>query len=330
MVAVSINEDIEEAQKRLRTYYGYAESFVTAARQAYNTDDDATLIRRLLHSQKQLPRYKKTRGGGEIVPALQSEFRHALARSLFTIEAMRRLPVDSEAGLVHGANLWLPVQAYYSVHGAGQACLISLSGTAPRDHRGFRAAFADIAPFLFPWPLSIICTGGPEKEKFELGGGATIDIGEVIGTSNLSSISGANAEVLIAKCLTTSRRRALEDIYEEKRRRERKPSRSRRNLNRQEKEKTCADLHGTTVADFLYRMRIRSNYDDPSMYIFAYDDMDEAASHYKNLCLLSEMVAACAEGIICRRLGMEKLIAIHRKLRLRRFDSWHERPALPV
>lgn len=97
----------------------------------------------------------------------------------------------------------------------------------------------------------------------------------------------------------------MDEIFDVARRKNLKKGKHRRNLSRIEKTKIAGNLHPTSIFDFLYRIRVRTNYDNPEMYIYGQDDESSAQNHYKNLLRLTLDLAAVLERIIERKIGVD-------------------------
>lgn len=74
----------------------------------------------------------------------------AYTRGKLTLKAMETFPIKDNRDLAPTANLWLPVQAYYAVHGVGLATMISLGQESPKDHRAFRSVFLTCQKSICP------------------------------------------------------------------------------------------------------------------------------------------------------------------------------------
>ena len=61
-------------------------------------------------------------------------------------------------------------------------------------------------------------------------------------------------------------------------------------------------------------MRLRSNYDDPDMYIVGLDDSDVALKHYTNLLFLTEVIAAGVNLITERKIGRDQMAIMDKPL----------------
>lgn len=279
-----------EAALALRTYFNYAKAYAILL-----PDTKALSLAQLV-----LPGF----GRLKLRPGL--DVAGPLMRGCLTLKTMRALPVDSHPELAASANFWLPVQAYYAVHGYGLATLAAIGCPPPGDHRRFRAsAAASLVRGLFPDPLRSACLGPVhETGKGTLEHCASLTVAEAADTNNLITASKTSAPRLVAKALHTTRRRHLEELLAKKRD-AKKPgkNRTRSNLTSTERAAVSSGLHPTTVIDFLYRFRARSNYDDPEMFVYGYDDLAVAVDHYKSLLQLTEGVCFCLGEIVRVALG---------------------------
>lgn len=289
----------QDAQLALRTYYVYIQSYVESIENSGP----------LKQAQEQLPGFHKLNR----VRIYPNELQEPLLRGWFTLKAMESLPLDEHTELAMTANFWLPVQAYYAVHGVGLATLTAMGSDSPNDHRAFRSQVANqIVTKLLPYPFNMAVSGDPFRpsintlqiENFKG------NISEVISISNLSNPLYDKGELLVAKSLLTTRKHALQDLLKKARSKKVSPGRRRRNLPDHERQEIEKNLHPTTVFDFLYRIRVRSNYDDPEMYIYGQTDKDTAVLHYNNLVTMTKSLMACLEEIIQRKIGKENLEAL--------------------
>lgn len=276
----------------------------------------------LVTHQKNLPSFQKLQGGASAVT-----LREPFYRGLLTLEAMKQLPIDTYPALAGSANFWAPVQAYYVLHGIGLAVLLSLGVGNPRNHRTFRSLMAThVVAKLFPYPFNMYCTGDPfppsgrdtKMHNF------TRQMSEVVDVSNLASPDGEKACLLAAKSLFTSRKRFLLDKFDEHRNERPARGKSRRNLTAMKKQKLSNAAHPSTIVDFLYRIRVRSNYDDPEMFMYGQSDDATASRHYKNLLSLIETCTELCKMVIRKKIGdrpFSDLMDQFESRRLRRSDD---------
>lgn len=296
-------QTLENARYALITYYNYIKAWVISINRIYGSGDDG--ISAFIVRIKSLANFKRIQRGTSSSPELVNAYN----RGRLTLSAIHKLPVDENPELAISANFWLPVQSYYSIHGVGLASLIALNWSPPKDHRSFRNCFSLLARKYFPIPLCGRCDGGPTAKDFvfpELTTNAT----EVIKQSNITNPESVEGDAFVGKSLSSTRWRILEDLLKQKRKEGVKRGCKRRNLTDSEKQTTCEKLHATSVCDFIYRMRVHSNYDNPDMYLFAADGGEEAANHYKNLRYLTEVVVAGLETLIERGIGDREMAVL--------------------
>ena len=87
----------------------------------------------------------------------------------------------------------------------------------------------------------------------------------------------------------------------------------KKRLSYEEKKVCCQREHATSVCDLLYRMRTRSNYDNPDMYLFATDSADSATKHYRDLLYLTRVLMAGLDALIEKRIGKTEMSQLRRK-----------------
>ena len=230
-----------------------------------------------------------------------AEVREYLFRGWLVQSAMEALPVSTDPGLAISAKLWAPVQAYYAVHGVGMAVLQALGAAEPDSHTKFCSSMAThVVPRGLPTPLNATVTGGVDHFVY---GGVSVDSKLVDTLSVLATVSPANAELFVAKALKTTREKNLKERYKKEAKKRRSRGTTRRNLPAEEKASIAFALHPTTIFDLLYRMRLRSNYDDPDMFIYGQADRWSAKRRYENVLKLTQCITACLEVIVERKIG---------------------------
>ena len=121
---------------------------------------------------------------------------------------------------------------------------------------------------------------------------------EVIATHNLSAPgTPEHAELLIAKALKTTRRAVLEERQQQTRR-----QKHRKRLSQAQKQTICNNTEHTTCFDFLYRMRICSNYEDADLFLFG-QGQDAALDHCTRVIWLADSICTQLNCAIRRKLG---------------------------
>jgi hypothetical protein len=153
-------------------------------------------------------------------------------------------------------NQWAQVKAYYAASRVAGAWLLARDGNVPDNHSGLlRAIAAQVSGTrLYPAPWSLCCSAlrpAPAYRGFPCEPST--------GFSNLAA--NVNRHDRTAMMLRTTRERDVErqvDVVKRQRRTRRSPN--------GEYARQDASLAPTTVFDFAWRMRTRSNYGDPAMF----------------------------------------------------------------
>lgn len=288
--------NMQDAAYALQTYYGYVRAWTETIEHLYGPQVDFGDLR---NAVMQVKNVEKLQGGTKT----SQKFISAYSRGKLTLKAMSSFPINENKQLASTANLWLPVQAYYAIHGAGLAAMISLGQPEPKDHRAFRAAFSDVASCYLPTPFNAKCSNGPKAYDFMFSSiNATPK--DVIDYSSLSNpVYSGNLDCAIGKCLSTTRSKFLDELFDKARHSRIAKKRKRRNLSTSEKQAISTKLHATSLVDFLYRMRVRSNYDDPDIYLYAHSQVDDAVRHYNDLVFLTAAIFTSLSAIIMKKLG---------------------------
>ncbi len=295
LTSMQESERTERATYALTTYYNYIKAWSVYLQQ-YGSGEDG--IKAFIDAIQRNGAFKHVQGGASVSGELSS----AYGRGQLTLKAMRCLPIEEHPEIALSANFWLPVQAYYAIHAVGLATMIALNMSPPQSHRSFRAAFSSLVNTYFPGPFCARCKGGPERKNFSF---------EKIGTS-IDKVARQNQlanptfvteiEAFVGKSLSTTRQKFLEVRFDEKR-----DERKKKRLSLEERNECCRKEHPTSICDLIYRMRLRSNYDNPDMYLFAPKNVENATGHYRDLLYLTEVLIAGLDALVERRIGAQKM-----------------------
>lgn len=153
-------------------------------------------------------------------------------------------------------NQWAHVKAYYAASHMARAWLLARDGNVPENHAALLRAISAQASgmHLYPPPWSLCCEALHPAPTY-LGFPRT----PATGFSNLAAVVDRHDRT--AMMLRTTRERDVErlvGIVKRKRRLRKAP--------KGEHVRQDAALAATTVFDFAWRMRTRSNYGDPAMF----------------------------------------------------------------
>lgn len=295
---IESSEEIERADKAqfaLITFSNYIRAWVVYLDRSYGTGQDgiASFITRINESEV----FTQIQSGRRLSPELTDNFN----RGHLTLRAMKRLPVDEHPDLAMIANLWLPVQAYYALHGIGLATMIALNMSTPQTHSKFCAAFSCSVVTYLPEPFCATCSGGPKPKDYifhKLGTSAerVCQLSHLLDPETVDEI-----ECFVDKSLSTTRAELLNVRFADTRKSKRK-----KRLKTEEKQRCCENEHSTSICDLLYRLRLRSNYDNPDMYLLA-NNPENAKKQYNDVLHLTELLIAGLDCITEKRIGQTRM-----------------------
>lgn len=294
--------EISETKAALKTY-----SYYSAAWSLW-TQKDCTPR----SAQSQLQAFSRLQPGSRHDIA---SIRQHLLRGNQTLKLIRQIPVNENPDFAMISALWLPVQTYYAIHGFGMALLAARNGASqlPKTHGAFMKIAADqIVRRLLPAPFSAIIQDGykgyshlkPELINIPA------DALRVGSGFNLKRPNQLTRDAHIAQCLNTTRRALIEANLEESRRKIRKPGKKHGVLRKERHVEIALRLGPTTVFDYLYRLRLKSNYEDPTMYYEGSEDAEAVLELVRNTQTLATMLCAFLAAILWRivdRSGKDQL-----------------------
>ncbi len=295
IVTIRFPTDEEEERSRRftvhRNYLGSIELFLGAN---YGHGDDQA--RNLVAAQRGLPAF----GRIQRRPITDvAELRRLLAISWASEMQLRLANVGGDAFLRY-SNAWAPVQAYYAVYMSIHAWLVTAGmGGLIDDHTStLRSVVALVAERnLLPHPFDVTCSGCPELHQRQIIGTppqANID-------DHFENLAGPTMNDFyprFSKMLETTRDLRLARLRKEWLRRN-----NRKNMKASEKRAVAGRLHSTSVFDYLWRLRIRSNYGDVSAFLMSgVDDASHEAFH-TGLVSLASSLCLLMQSLIVAKIG---------------------------
>ena len=230
-----------------------------------------------------------------------------LLRGYLTLKLIQDVPVDEKPDFAMTSALWLPVQTYYAVHGFGMAFLAAKYGgnDLPRTHGGFmKRSAGDIVRRLLPSPFSAMLQDGYRGYKHLQPDLINIcdDRMYIRPGLNLEGPDETTRDAHIAQCLDTTRRRLIDAKLEDERARLRRQRKRRVALRKERQLEITRTVAPTTVFDYLYRARLKSNYEDTTMYHEGSDEADALLELVRNTRRLAAMLCGFLVALVWRTL----------------------------
>lgn len=278
----NIGFPITKSEKAFETYRSYLSSIIADFVKIYSTLDNFAE-----HAWKEC----------ELTPLRRPPFDSKTIRRYLIIawntEYLLELNNFSEIDIVKISNQWRPIQAYYSIYSAGEAVSYVIDGSLVESHN---KCIAKLNSFFVERvrirPFCLCYTGSTRRGIVS----KNIPAG-VAPVNNLSRIKSTPVN-LIATCVRAEHRNRI-DEFEPK-----KLTKVQRKKGQKKRLKLDYDPGYTTMLNFLYRLRIKSNYKDAE--IFISDSPDEYIKKFsKDLTSIVNVTLLLFEIIIIRRWGTE-------------------------
>lgn len=283
-------DEEEEAAKSFRTYFNYLEALSKLMYTKYNDYND---LKNILKQNSHI---------NSIIKSVNID-KIKIKKILFNAwntELILNLPSLYESDLKIYSNHWLLVQIYYSVYLLLRALYYCCGLHIAENHSTTLGQISNWIKqrniFIFPW--NVYCTGcdAINNLKFYNCGKVTSSNLKI---SNLATPDINNSLFLLCKCLKTTRERQFEKKLDKWRK-----DKKKKRVIKQEKIKIDTNLCPTTIFDFLYRLRIRSNYEDADAFLLGTFQSKDADSFFNNSTIVSKYTMFILEYLISRYIGM--------------------------
>ncbi|MEU1542029.1 hypothetical protein ABZ461_28755 [Actinacidiphila glaucinigra] len=245
------------------------------------------------------------------------------------LEHTHALAEDSE--IIRLANSWGAVQTYYVLYGAAQALMVAEGGSRPEMHEPTKRRYVDLwtsrKERIAPWTLAAAAPGTrlADADGFLAGPGRPIDLE----LHPWASWQGDQAWDIAAKALRSTRQTLIDDRLAKKRHDKlsgkkkawradrdarlsagRKPTPEPKsvNLTAAEKQEVASGIRPVTMADYLYRLRIKANYEDVTVFSDGPSSDREANQVGADLVALASATLLVHELRIATIVGSDELV----------------------
>jgi len=224
-------------------------------------------------------------------------------------ELVFNLPFSFDPSFTQYSNHWAPIQAYYSIFLSIRAFFISSNIICEKTHNTTLAKISNIIRerdlFMSPW--NAYCKGLKQLKNVSY---ENIS-GEIKEISNLSTPRLEDFWSWYGMLLRTTRDRQHKGRREEILHRwKTRNGKRRKRLPKNRTDKIEKRMHATTFFDGMYRLRIRSNYEDADSFILGTMTSEEAETFYKSIYMILGTTLFIFENLIAKYIGKEKFVDI--------------------
>jgi hypothetical protein len=198
-------------------------------------------------------------------------------------------------------NAWAPVHAYYAVSSAARAWLTAQGQPTSSHASTLKAIGSEVqGRRLYPSPWNVFCAGCCH-ERTHIFVNAPHGMSSADPGILLRAPDSATFWPRYLKMLETTRKNALDIRYEEW-----KKAEGRKQIRAAKKREVAGRVPATTVFDFLWRLRVRSNYHGVEPYLMAH--VADAWQHefYESIRLVSHLSSLMFDTWLAQRLGRDR------------------------
>jgi len=206
------------------------------------------------------------------------------------------------------ANHWATVQLYYAIYLSLRALFVAAGRNIGPTHRAaLRTIAADVKDRsrLFPLPWRVCCTGNTKAPGHRFL--CLPDHAQLRELSNLTAVGKDDFWSSYTMLLRTTRNRQIDTLADEW-----KQQNKKKRLKAGGRAEIDGTLPPTTIFDFLYRLRIRSNYSDADSFLQTMED-SESARRFNNsllrICWCTSLVLENLTSLYLGRRAFGQLVA---------------------
>lgn len=286
--------ETNEDQQGFQSFHFRIWSLVLELKALYGTTD---VSRYIFDTTRERARKSVKRNPSPPIDVIESRLRRGWSHLL-------SLHRDAEAPDFYAEiNAWTPAKAWYAIHHDFTALLPFVSPGAKRlDHDLTTSEAAKLVARqkLLPPPFSHWVLGAPPETKYPSLEGPPQPI------SNLSDPRSTEFADQIALLL----RSTAEERLELRRRKWLRENPQRKRLSPGTRKEWARALKETTIFDFMYRLRLRVNYQDADTFVVGAPSDDTARWFAGNLLLVTDSLMAAVEAVLCTYVDAQEIIKI--------------------
>jgi hypothetical protein len=228
-------------------------------------------------------------------------------RNAWATEVAMALPRAINTGddrFIAASLHWLGPQAYYAVYQAGLAAILAKGAPLPGSHqaflKGMHSQFTQKA--MMPTPWNAACEHGTvEKGNHDYGGCIA---GNTPASNTLFPGDLDDAKRVLCLALKTTRDRRFDEVKDALLKRKEiktKAGKAAKQLTMTRQNAEYDTMSPTTTFDFLYRLRIRSNYRDADTFLT--QNVGDVEPFYEELTDLARCTLHAIESLALLALG---------------------------
>jgi hypothetical protein len=280
----------EDAHRRFTAYKNYLLSFNYLLNKLYPDYKSLTANLKRIQTKSSID-YKRI---------------HSLLLNSWNSELLLNLPSLFQEDFLKFSNHWSPVQSYYSIYLSLRALIVAKNISAKGDHattlRVISSNFIQGEKIIpFPWSILLDCSG------FQGIKGKSV-ISPISPLENPFYFRNNLDKLQDSFCLfiKTTRERIIKEKCQEWKDHNPIKNKPRKRLAPGVKNSISKATRPTSIFNCLYRLRIRSNYQDVDIFILG-SSAPETKRYFQALCNITDKTLIVLEKLLCDCLGIKEV-----------------------
>lgn len=303
IIEVPSQEELDQTN-RFRTYYNYVCSI--AGFLPEKKQDSSSFMRGVVSSH--------SFNGIQERKSFDCKRLEKLFRNAWFTEIQLGITRQQEEFAIY-SNHWAPVQLYYCLYLAIRCLFIAMGREdTGGEHSANLSAITNeikLRPDLFPYPWRILCIGDPEKkEESYLSLPTEVKIQRISSLTAYSKITFWDSFALFLK---TTRERQVEKKCEGWKRKNKK-----KRINPKIKKDLIDNLGPTSFFHAIYRLRLRSNYEDADSFLLGLQGDFDAIEFNRSIRKINWFSLLFLELITAKYIGKKNFHGIVGRFNLRK------------
>lgn len=198
-------------------------------------------------------------------------------------------------------NAWAPVHAYYAVYGAARAWLVAQGQTTTSHSSTLKAIGSEVlSRHLYPAPWNVSCSGCCHDRSHSFHGspdGLTPAAPRLL----LETPAPTTFWPRYMKMLETTRKHVLQQRYDDW-----KKQHGKKRISMERKLEISEAVPPTTVFDFLWRLRVRSNYHGIEHFLMTNVPDSWHQEFYEAIRLLTHLSSLLFDCWLAQKMGRDE------------------------
>ena len=228
-----------------------------------------------------------------------------LMRNAWLTEQQLQIPSNNPE-IIPVANHWVACQAYYSIYLMLRSFFLAIGEKVSRTHTNNLKQISEYIlrrNSLFIYPLNVIYEDGVTPRFRNVPSGICPDVT----INSLSNVDKSNPIDHIGKCLKTTKKDLLEKDCVRWKESNKKELNGKGILPKGKRNELSQQRAYISIFDFLFRMRVRTNYEEADTFLNTANENNNAILYYQSCRQITASILCNLEILITKKITKAKM-----------------------